>query len=193
MKKQSIWMVLLLLLAGLSSNAQCDFIMNQVDQFDSTHTVATRPINIGYTVPSNFRTTDGYKMIEEGKLMFSYSESDSINSFFITLALAEREYQRIESGKDRIMFLLEDEQIVGLLNVPDRGTFDTNTNMRIYNHTLVVPIDLFYTLGALKIEKIRVNYEGFKRTIVLTQKQKEDFQNAVRCVGAALSLYPIKP
>jgi hypothetical protein len=171
---------------------QCNLIHDKIDEFDSTRTVASKPINIGYIIPSNFETADGPKMVEEGKLMFSYSERDSIHAFFLIVAVQEREYLRVDNDYN-VLLMLDDNQIIELVNFSDQGIFDSNTNMRLYQHTCVVPLDLFYALTHLKIAKIRINYRTYKHTIELSGPQQEGFRAAVRCVGEALKMLQIRP
>ena len=33
---------------------QCNLIHDKVDEFDSTRTVAAKPVNVGFIIPSNF-------------------------------------------------------------------------------------------------------------------------------------------
>lgn len=184
--------VLGFLLWALSLEGQCKPAVDVVDEFDSVRTVAAKPINAGYMVPSNFQTVDGIAMIEEAKLLFLYSEKDSIRSFFLTVAVPEREYLSIESGFN-VLLKLDDEQVVGLMNVPDQGLFDNKTNMRLYQHVCVIPMDLFFALTHLKIEKIRINYKTYKHTIELTPPQQEAIRKAIRCVGETVGLFSVKP
>lgn len=173
--------------------AQCTYAINTMDPFDSTQIVSVEPMNIGFVIPSAYVEEDGeLKMVEEAKLMFSYTENDSIASFFLTIAALERDFYQI-SDDQAIMLMLNNGHIIPLLNVPDRGAFDEQTNMRLYNHVCVVPIDVFYSLTYHSIDKIRINYKGYKRTISLTPEQKIALQSAIRCVGQAAELYPIKP
>lgn len=174
------------------SHAQCEYPIDTIDEFDSTRLVVFKPINIGYMIPSQVETDNGPMMIEEAKLMFTFTQNDSLDAFFLTLAVAEREYQPIQKDFN-VMLKLSNDQIVGLYNVPDRGTFDRTTNMRVYQHTLVVPLDLFYNLTHHTIEKIRINYRNKKRTITLLPEQQEEVRQAVQCIGEAVALFPIKP
>lgn len=179
--------------AFAQSKAKCTLAVDEIDTFDSTHTVAAKPVNIGYQIPSQFLLDNGNnKMIEQGKALFSYSENDSINSFFLTLAMVEYKYFSIEPGFN-VLLLLSNQQVVGLFNVPDKGEFDKSTNMRIYQHTCVVPLDLFYALTLQKIQSIRIEYNGYKKTLEILPEQQDAIQEAVRCVGEAVGLYPIKP
>lgn len=192
MKIQPILFAIILLLpAGL--RGQCQVAVDTTDQFDGARTIVSSVINIGYLIPSEVMTPEGPKMVEEAKLLFSYSENDSISSFFITLAMPEREFFVIDSGKDNVMLALSNEEVIGLLNVPDRGHFDPATNMRLYQHTCVVPLDAFYALMYHDILSIRVRYRTYKHTITLLPQQQEAIKEAVRCVGEELGLFPAKP
>ena len=171
---------------------QCELIHNKVDDFDSTRTVAAKPVNVGYIIPSNFETPEGPKMVEEGKLLFSYSERDSIHGFFLIVAVQEREYLRVDNDFN-VLLMLDDNQIIELMNFSDAGIFDPNTNMRLYQHTCVIPLDLFYALSHLKIAKIRIQYRTYKHTIELSARQQEAFRTSVRCVGDALNMLQIRP
>jgi len=191
--------------------AQCNFAINEVDDFDSTHTVVTKAINIGYMIPSNYQTADGYKMIEEAKALFTFTQNDTLNSFFLVLGVAEREFLTVEEGFSVILKIesLKDtvdlgddvpkvapeagSDLIGLYTVPDRGNFDKNTNMRIYTHTCLVPLDHVFTLSYAGIEKIRINYKNSRHTITLNKEQQAEIKKAVQCVGEAMKLFPIKP
>jgi hypothetical protein len=201
--------------------AQCDISTDVVDEFDSIQTVISKPINVGYTIPSNFQTAEGYKMIEEGKILFTYTQSDSINGFFLVLGLAEREFYNFEEGYNVLVKLKDpskqggsklnrqdavikaaldsvkekspEDDIIGFYTIPDRGNFDKQTNMRIYTLTCVIPIELVFSLTYYRIEKIRVNYKGYKHTIVLSNAQQDAIAKAVKCVGEAAKLFPVKP
>lgn len=191
--------------------AQCSFAINEIDDFDSTHTVVTKAINIGYMIPSNYQTADGYKMIEEAKAIFTFTQNDTLNAFFLVLGLAEREFLTAEEGYSVILKIeaLKDtvdlgsdvpkvdpeagSDLIGLYTVPDRGSFDKNTNMRIYTHTCLVPLDQVFTLSYASIEKIRINYKNSRRTITLTKDQQVEIKKAVQCVAEAMKLFPIKP
>ncbi len=171
---------------------KCDLAISTLDEFDSTKLVVAKPINIGYKIPSEFETENGPSMIDQGKVLFTYTENDSINCFFMTLALAEREYFSIEEG-ETVLLKLSDGRVLALYNVPDKGEFDKGTNMRIYQHTCVVPIDLFYSLTYNTIERIRIEYKGFKKTLEILPEQQTAIKEAARCVGEAAGLYPVKP
>lgn len=187
--------LLIILCWSLGLNAQCDSIRQFVDEFDSTLVVAAPRVNIGYMVASNFQTLDGFKMVEEGKALLSYSSNDSVGSFFLTLALAEQRFQTIGSGDmNRIILLTDSSRVKPVLNYSDRGTFDSNSNMRIYYHTCVIPMDLFYLFTIDPIAKIRVYYDGgYQRTITLTPEQKLELLDYLICLGIEVGLFPQKP
>lgn len=181
-------------LAPFSLSAQCKFSVDEVDEFDSTRLVSSLPISIGLLIPSKFETIKGAKIIDQAKLLFSHSESDqdSINSFFLTIAVPEYEYQPIDQGQN-VLIALSDSTVVGLYNFPDRGTFDPATNMRLYQHTCIVPVDIFYRLSFTDVEKIRIRYANQKKTIPLSKKQQKELKEAIRCVGEAVGFLPVKP
>ena len=209
-----LFIVFFLGLGCYAGTAQCDFAINEIDDFDSTHTIVTKPINIGYMIPSNFQTADGYKMIEEGKVMFTFTQNDTLNAFFLVIGLAEREFLTVEEGFNVILKVeslkdtvdLGDDvpkteaseemagaELIGLYTVPDRGDFDRKTNMRIYTHTCVVPLDQVFNLSFTGIEKIRINYKTSRHTITLSKEQRESIKKAVQCVAEAMKLFPSKP
>ncbi|HMO40123.1 MAG TPA: hypothetical protein PKC76_10930 [Saprospiraceae bacterium] len=176
-----------------AATAQCKLAMKEVDPFDNTLLVAAQPMSIGYKIPSQYTQPDGnLRMIDEGKLLFSYTENDTINSFFLTLGLAEHAYYTVEEGYT-VMLLLSNQKVIALYNVPDRGQFNSDINMRIYQHTCVVPLDMFYVLTYLKVEKIRIEYKGYKKTLEILPTQQDAILEAVRCVGEGAGLYPVKP
>jgi len=180
-------------LAGFAPvNGQCEYPIDSIDIFDSTRMVTFEPVTIGFLVPSQMETDDGPLMIEEAKMLFTFTQSDSLDAFFFTLLVAERGYSPIGNGFN-VFFKLNNGQIVRLYNVPDRGTFDKRTNMRIYQHTLLVPHDVFYNLTHHTIEVIRINYKNMKKTIEVHPTQQEALREAVRCIGEAVELFPIKP
>ncbi|HMQ62856.1 MAG TPA: hypothetical protein PKE06_19400 [Flavilitoribacter sp.] len=181
-----------LLLSALSTNAQCKIVLDEIDEFDSLRTIAIEPIQIGAIIPSQFETEDGPTFIPEGKLLVAYSQNDSINSFFLTFVVAEYNYQPIDKGFN-VLLLLENEDVDALYNVPDRGEFDKGTNMRIYQHTTVLPLDYFYQLTRFNLDKVRINYKNQRKTITLSDEQKKAVQEAVRCIGEKAGLYPVKP
>lgn len=180
--------------APAKKEAPCKIAFDEFDDFDSLRTIGAEAVSFGLFIPSRFETADGPKIIDEGKLLFMYTENDSINSFFMTLAIPEYDYQPISNDYNVFIKLLDTEtEVIPLYNVPDQGTFDKGTNMRIYQHTCVVPLDLFYQLSYNKIDKIRIVYKKQKRTFTLTPEQQEAIQKAVQCVGKAAGLWPVKP
>ncbi|MCO6478912.1 MAG: hypothetical protein J5I94_19915 [Phaeodactylibacter sp.] len=185
---------LLLLSFPLLLPAQCQFAVDEVDPFDSTRLVMSQPFSIGNYIPSLFETVNGPKIIDEAKMVFSHSESDqdSINSFFLTIVAPEYNYHPIESGKN-VLLAFADSTVVGLLNFPDRGTFNAETNMRMYQHTCIVPLDVFYRLTLTEVVAIRIRYDNKKRTIPLSKKQQKALKLAVQCVGEAVGFMPNKP
>ncbi len=179
------------LVAGFT---QCDSLLIDItDDFDSTRLVAARAINIGYLVPSQFETIDGFKMIEEAKVLFSFTQNDTLDAFFMTLAVQEREYRKIRSGTN-VLLALSNKKIVGLLNLPDKGVFDRTTNMRRYLHTTVIPYDQVFNLAYNTIKKIRIEYEGgYKHDIVILPEQAEMIKEQILCVAERLNIFPTKP
>lgn len=176
-------------------SAQCEFIVEDIDFFDSTRLLTSKPVPIGFLIPSMYETIKGPRLIDEAQAMFSFAESaraDSINSFFLTVLAEEYDFLAIESGQN-VLLALEDSTVVGLLNFPDRGTFNPKTNMRLYQHTCVVPIDILYRLSFSKIMMIRIEYENKKKTIILSKEQQKELQKIFRCVGERQGLFKEKP
>ncbi len=192
--KRKLLLPLLLCALPLLLPAQCKFALDEVDPFDSTRLVMSRPLSIGNLIPSRFETVDGPKIIDEAKLAFSHSESDqdSINSFFLTIVAPEYEFQPIEAGKN-VLLAFADSTVIALQNFPDRGTFNTDTNMRMYQHTCIVPLDVFYRLSFSEVIMIRIRYDHRKRTIPLSKAQQKALKEAVICVGEAVGFVPSKP
>lgn len=190
--KNTWYLFMVLMLWATLAAAQCKPSVDEVDPFDSVRTVAGATVNIGLQVPSLYETVDGPKLIEEAKLLFAYSEKDSIRSFYLILAVQEWEYQKIDNDYN-VMLLLEDEQVIELMNFSDQGVFDATTNMRLYQHTCLIPMDLFFALTHLKIDKIRINYRESKRTLDLNATQQEQFRKTVRCVGEAIGMLRVRP
>ena len=188
------WLVVLLVSAlSWSVSAQCDVYSEKTDDFDSTLTIVSNAINLGFMIPSEFETVDGPKMVVEGNMLVSYAESDSINSFFLTIAVLEREYLKTEVGKN-VRLKLSNEKIVTLFTLPDRGTFDRSTNMRIYQHTCILPLDMYYLLTYNMVERIRIEYPGHgPHDLTTSVEQQEAILEALKCVGEKAQLYPVKP
>lgn len=175
-------------------SAQCKFSVDEIDPFDSTRLVMSRPMSFGNLIPSKFETAKGPKIIDEAKMVFSHSESDrdSINSFFLTIVAPEYEYQPIESGKN-VLLAFADSTVIALQNFPDNGTFNADTNMRMYQHTCIVPLDVFYRMTFSEVVMIRIRYDSKKRTIPLSKAQQKALKEAVICVGEAVGFVPNKP
>lgn len=190
---KTCWLALwICLLPTAYAAAQCKVALDEIDPFDSLRTVVSQSVTIGNQVPSKFETADGPKLIEEAKLLFTYTEKDSIRSFFLVLGIQEWEYHRIDNDYN-VLLMLDDGQVIELMNFSDQGVFDTRTNMRLYQHTCLIPMDLFYALTHFKVQKIRVNYRTEKRTVDIQPGQQTVLRNAVRCVGERIGMSPIKP
>ncbi|MCB0549396.1 MAG: hypothetical protein KDD19_17605 [Phaeodactylibacter sp.] len=185
---------LLLLSIPLLLPAQCKYAIDEVDPFDSTRLVMSQPLSVGNYIPSLFETTKGPKIIDEAKMVFSHSESDqdSINSFFLTIVAPEYNYHPIEAGKN-VLLAFADSTVIALQNFPDRGTFNSDTNMRMYQHTCIVPLDIFYRMTYSEVVAIRIRYDNKKRTILLSKAQQKALKAAVQCVGEAVGFMPNKP
>lgn len=193
MNKQ-IFTFLLLVLSPCFAFTQCDLVINEVDAFDSTRLISSATIHVGNFIPSLYETVDGPKIIEEAEVLFSFAESDrpdSLKSFFLTVAAPEFKYEAIESGQN-VLLALSDSTVIGLHNFPDKGTFDKSTNMRVYQHTAVVPVDTYYRLAFLDIVGIRIRYTNKKRTLYLNKEQQEALRQAILCVGAEAG-FEVKP
>ena len=190
---KTYWFALWICLLPTSyAGAQCKVALDEIDPFDSLRTVVSQSVTIGNQVPSKFETADGPKLIEEAKVLFTYTEKDSIRSFFLVLGIQEWEYHRIDSEYN-VLLMLDDGQVVELMNFSDQGVFDPQTNMRLYQHTCLIPIDLFYALTHFKVQKIRINYRTEKRTVDIQPAQQNALRNAVRCVGERIGMSPVKP
>lgn len=180
-----------------AQSADCKIVLDEIDPFDSLRTVAAEAVPLGSLMPSRFEEMDGPKFIREGKALFHYSKTDSFNLFFLTIALPEYDYLEVAKGYNIKLILERDtiqgDTIIGFATVPDQGEFDRGTNMRIYQHTGLVPADGFYTLAAYPVKMLRVDYPRHQRTIELTRKQGLALREAVRCVGERLGLYPLSP
>lgn len=179
----------LLLALCFSAKAQCKLIaLDTVDDFDSTRLIATKPFNIGYLVASGnvAEGLDGQETVEEGKAIFSFGNENNIRSFFLTLAVVERKFYLIDADYN-VFLKLKDGQILKLLNVPADGEFDRKIMMWKYLHTCVVPLEYFHALRNGLVEKIRIEYNGYKQTLVLEDKQAQALQDAVKCVEERLN------
>ncbi len=190
-----ISLILFLFLGFCGSNfGQCDsLIIEDIDEFDSTRLVTSTSVSIGFMIPSQFETLDGFKLIEEGKLLITFTENDSINAFFLTLAVQEREYVKIKSEKN-VLLKLNNDQIIGLLNVADKGVFDRSTNMRRYQHTCVVPYDQLFNLSFNLIDQIRIMYEGgYVHDLKLSIQQQEAVRQRIKCLAEKMNVLNVKP
>jgi hypothetical protein len=193
MMKKFLVFVFLAFLGLQTTFAQCDIVIDAVDEFDSTKVVSAQIVSFGYMIPSNYETVDGPLLIEEAKMLFSYTESDSLNAFIMTIAVPEFSYQKVETGFNVLLKLSDSTLVESVYNVPDKGFFDKKINMRVYQHALIIPFELFYRLTEAKIEKMRIIYPKKKRTFHLSEEQQEAILEAIKCVGEASGYYPIKP
>lgn len=193
MMKRLLILTLLFVLGYNPSFSQCDIAIDAVDEFDSTKVVSAQIVSFGYLIPSNFETADGPLLIEEAKMLFSYTESDSINAFIMTIAVPEYTYQKVETGFNVMLKLSDSTVVETIYNVPDKGFFDKRINMRVYQHALIIPFELFYRLTDAKIEAMRITYPKKKRTFQISAEQQEAILEAIRCVGEASGYYPIRP
>ena len=170
-----------------ASIAQCSIAIDEHDEFDSTRLVATQPINLGFLIVSGNVPEDleGKEYVEEAKAIFSYSDEKKIRSFFLSLAIAERKFHMIGNGFN-VSLKFKEGQIVTLLNAPENGEFDRDILMWKYLHTCVVPLELFHMMKNDVVEKIRINYKNYKKTIELEESQQLALQEAVKCVEERL-------
>lgn len=194
MTKHRIVYLLFLLISTFIVQAQkdCKISFDEIDPFDSLHTVGSETVALGYLIPSKFEEMDGPKVIEEAEAILLFTENDSISGFFINLVIPEYSLQPISSGIN-VKFLLEDTTVIGLYNYPDEGIFDRTINMRVYQHTCALPLDYFYLLAYHKVTQIRIEYDKQNKTLKLNEEQRLAFRKAIQCLGVAVDLYPIKP
>ncbi|HHM20391.1 MAG TPA: hypothetical protein ENJ20_00080 [Bacteroidetes bacterium] len=188
MKQYLLPLFLSVLYCCPSMMAQCNIALDQYDEFDSTRLVATQPMNIGYlivsgNVPENL---EGKEYVEEAKVLFSYSDEKNIRSFFLSIMVAERKFYMINEGFN-VMLKFKEGPIVVLFNDPENGEFDRNILMWKYLHTAIVPLEVFHALKNDLVEKIRINYKNYKKTIELEESQQKALQQAVRCVEQRLN------
>ena len=169
--------------------AQCEIAIDEVDEFDSTRVVTAPLVSFGYLIPSQYETSEGSLMVAEAQMLFSYSEKDSIKSFFMTIAIPEFKFQAIETGFN-VLIKLSSGEVISLYNVMEKGFFDKRINMRVYQHTCIIPFDLYFELTEATIEKVRIIYPKQKRTLLLSEQQQKAIQDAMRCVGNAIGYYP---
>ncbi len=180
-----------------SGNSQCKIALDLVDEFDSTRLVATKPMDIGFIIPTGALAEDleGKTYAQEARAIFSYGDDmDKVRSFFLTLPVLERKFFMIDNGFN-VILKFTDGQLVELFNAPEPGEFDRDMIMWKYVHTCVVPLEIFYKMKDVQVEKIRINYNTYKRTIALEEPQQIALKNAVNCVDEHLktSANPIKP
>jgi hypothetical protein len=183
--------------ASAQSIAQCKIAIDEIDDFDTTRVIAAQPVVLGnFTVTGNLtEDLEGVTYTQEAKAIFSYGEStDKVRSFFFTLGTVDRNYYLIDKGFN-VMMKLKDGPIVSLFNVPMEPEFDRNIMMWKYLHTCVVPLEIFHMLKNSPIEKVRVNYNEYKSTIILEPIQQNALLQAVKCVEERLKKDPrnIKP
>lgn len=173
----------------------CLLALDTFDEFDSTRMIATEPIKIGFLVPTKNLAEDfgGKNLTDEAKVVFSYAESEeNVRSFFLSLVVVEHQFLNIENDFN-VYFKLESGQLVNVYNVTDRAELNKDIIMWMYQHTLVIPLEIYHILKNEKVEKIRVNYEGFKRTITLEPDQQQALQDAIICVDKRLREDVSKP
>ena len=168
------------------ANAQCKIAIDEHDEFDSTRLVATQPMNLGYLIISGMVPEDleGKEYVEEAKAVFSYSDEKNIRSFFLSIMVAERKFHMIDTDFN-VLLKFKEGGIIQLLNAPENGEFDRDILMWKYLHTCVVPLEVFHAMKNDLVEKIRIEYKNYKKTIEL----------AVKCVEERLTkeLKSIKP
>lgn len=180
---------------SLAVELPCQIAIDTLDEFDTTRMIATLPINVGYLVPTKNLTIDaeGKQVTDEAKVVFSYAESaDNIRSFFLTLAVVEHQFLNIKNDFN-VVFKLGNGQLVEIYNVPDRAELNREIIMWTYQHTLIIPLEVYHILKNETVEKIRINYEGYKRTITLEEDQQAKLQRAVQCVEERLRQDVAKP
>ncbi len=173
---------------------QCDYAFKAVDEFDGTLTIAAHTVDVGYMIPSNFETVNGIRIIQQGKVLVSFTEEardTGIISLFLTLAVQEYDYLPIENG-ETVLLALSDSTVVGLYNVPT-SDFDRTTNMRLYTHTCPLPMDIFYKLIYHNITKVRILYRTQKKDIDILPDQQKLIQEQIKCIATEAGFLPLKP
>ena len=170
------------------ANAQCEIALDTLDEFDSTRLIAAKPVTLGFLVPTGALAEDleGEIYTEEAKAIFSYANEKNIRSFFLTIGVVEHKFHMIEN--DYTVYLkFANGPIVKIYNEPDEPEFDRDLVMWKMVHTCVIPIDIFHMMKNDKVEKIRIVYNDYKSTIVLSEEQQKALQNAVLCVEKRLN------
>lgn len=184
---------LLLSAFGQTSLAQkCKLIaLDTTDEFDTTRLIASKTVNIGYLVPTGniAENIKGQETVEEGKAIFSFGNENKIRSFFLTLAVVDRKFYLIDNDYN-VFVKFTNGQIIRLFNVPSDGEFNNKILMWKYMHTCVVTLEHFFMLRDELVDKIRIEYNGYKQTIVLEEKQAKALQDAVKCVEERLNSTP---
>ena len=179
----------------IDSTTLCEVALDTIDEFDTTRMIATLPIKIGFLVPTKNLSEDlqGETVTDEAKVVFSYAESaNRIRSFFLTLVVVEHQYLNISNDMN-VLLKLTNGQIIKLYNVPDKAELNRDIIMWMYQHTCVVPLETYHILKNEKVDKIRINYDNYKRTIVLEPDQQQALQDAVTCVEERLRRTAVKP
>jgi hypothetical protein len=169
----------------------CEIASREVDPFDSLLTIASKTVSLGMLIPSLYEEADGPKLIEEAKAIVTFTQNDSIDCFFLHIVMPEYTLQPIEQGFN-VKAIIDDTTVVSFLNFPDQGQFDRKTLMHTYQHSCVIPLDMYYRLAYQKITKIRIEYTRHRRTFALSEEQQLALRRAFQCVGIAAGLYPQK-
>jgi hypothetical protein len=188
-------MFFFLSLACRQIQAQCKIALDTLDEFDTTRLIAAEPVILGYLVPTGAlaEDLDGNIYAEEAKAIFSYANENNIRSFFLTLGVIEHKFHMIDKGYT-VMLKYVDGPIQQLYNAPDDPEFDRDLVMWKFMHTCVIPLEVFHMMKNTRVEKIRIVYDGYKSTIVLSEAQQIALQNAVKCVEDALrEKMPVRP
>ena len=170
-----------------AAKAQCEIALDTLDEFDSTRLIAAKPVTLGFLVPTGALAEDleGEIYTEEAKAIFSYANEKNIRSFFLTIGVVEHKFHMIEN--DYTVYLkFASGPIVKIYNEPDEPEFDRDLVMWKMVHTCVIPIDIFHMMKNDKVEKIRIVYNDYKSTIVLSEEQQQALQDAVHCVEKRL-------
>ena len=171
----------------------CSILTDEVDPFDSLRTVTSDQMGVGAFLVSQYETADGPRLVPEAKAAVLFSENDSLSVLFLHLEMPEYQVQETDNGIN-IKLKMASDTIVGFYTVTDRGTFSRTTNMRHYQHTALVPMDLYYLLTTDFVDLVRVEYGGgFQKTLALTPEQKVQLREHFRCVGERVGYYPVEP
>ncbi|MFQ5447088.1 MAG: hypothetical protein ACE5FF_09140 [Saprospiraceae bacterium] len=194
MKRYLLISFFLSLVCG-ESQAQCKIALDTIDEFDTTRLIAAEPVVLGYLVPTGALAEDleGNTYAEEAKVIFSYADENNIRSFFLTLGVVEHKFHMIDKGYN-VMIKYVDGPIQQLYSVSGDPEFDRDIVMWKFMHTCVIPLEVFHMMKNTRVEKIRIIYDGYKSTIVLSEKQQIALQDAVKCVEEALrEKLPVRP